>query len=57
VGVIEGDRIIVTKGPLQGFESLIKKIDRHKRKATIEITLMGLPLAVDVGLEVISKTK
>ena len=32
IGIIEGDKIHITDGPLVRWES-IKKVDRHKRKA------------------------
>lgn len=32
-GIIEGDRVIVTRGPLRDLEASIIKIDRHKRLA------------------------
>ena len=54
-GYIEGDHIIITDGPLKGYEALIKKIDRHKRIAFIEINLLNQPNIIKVGLEIISK--
>lgn len=54
-GYIEGDHIIITDGPLKGYEALIKKIDRHKRLAFIEINLLNQPNIIKVGLEIISK--
>ena len=38
-GIIENDRMVVTSGPLKGNEGLIRKIDRHKRKAWLEIEM------------------
>jgi len=55
LGFIEGDRIFVTSGPLQGRESVIKWIDRHKRRAEIELELMGDARRVSVSLEIIEK--
>ncbi|MGE5612859.1 MAG: antiterminator LoaP [Bacillota bacterium] len=54
-GFIIGDKIIVTSGPLKGRESIIKRIDRHKRRAEIEVTFLGDKRRVSVALEVISK--
>ena len=54
-GVIEGDRAIVTKGPLKGHEALISKIDRHKRLAYLDMHFFGRTKDVRVGLEVIRK--
>lgn len=54
-GFIVGDRIIITSGPLEGRESIIKKIDRHKRRAEIEVAFLGGIRRISVALEVISK--
>ena len=55
IGFIEGNEVFVTEGPLQGFESKIVKIDRHKRRATLEVEFCGELRYVDVSLEIISK--
>ena len=54
-GVIEGDEIIVLDGPLKGRTALIKKIDRHKRLAYLDIEMLGRKKTVRVGLEIVSK--
>lgn len=54
-GLIIGDRIIVREGPLVGFESSIKKVDRHKRRAEIEIPFMGGLRRISLSLEIVSK--
>lgn len=54
-GVIEGDEIIVLDGPLKGRTALIKKIDRHKRLAYLDIEMLGRKKAVRVGLEIVAK--
>lgn len=55
-GIIENSKVIVTDGPLQGKEGLIKKIDRHKRKAYLELPMFGRMQTVQVGLEIVAKT-
>ena len=40
-GIIEGDQIRVLKGPLQGYEALVAKVDRHKRLAYIDLNILG----------------
>ncbi len=55
IGFIENDQIIITEGPLKGHESMIKKIDRHKRTALISLSLFGLEQEVMVGLEIVRK--
>ena len=54
-GIVENDRVIVMEGPLKGNEGLIRKIDRHKRKAWLEIQMFGRTLETQVGLEIVAK--
>ena len=54
-GFIVNDRVVVTDGPLAGNEGLIKRIDRHKRKAYLEIPMFGRLVMAQVGLEVVEK--
>ena len=54
-GYIKGTSIIVTEGPMVGFEGLIKKVNRHKMLATIEASIFGDMREITVGLEIISK--
>lgn len=55
-GIIEQSKVIVTSGPLAGMEGFIRKIDRHKRKAYLEIPMFGRIQNVQVGLEIVAKT-
>ena len=55
-GIIEQSKVRVTSGPLMGMEGYIRKIDRHKRKAWLELELFGRKQTVQVGLEVVSKS-
>ncbi len=55
VGIIENDQVVVTKGPLKGNEGLIKKIDRHKRRAYLELEMFGRKIETQVGLEIVAK--
>ena len=54
-GYLKGDKIIVTEGPLQGMESHIRRIDRHKRLAWLDIDVLGESREIAVGLEIIRK--
>lgn len=54
-GVIEGDRVIVTQGPLKGREAWIIKVDRHKRLAWLDMRMFGRTKSIKVGLEIVSK--
>jgi transcriptional antiterminator NusG len=54
-GFIAGDSIAVTEGPLKGYEGWIKKIDRHKRMAFVEIPFLGQGTRVRIPLEIVDK--
>jgi transcriptional antiterminator NusG len=57
VGFIVGDTIRVTSGALMGMESRIKRINRHKREAIVEMRIMGAVREVSLMLEIIEKSK
>lgn len=50
---LEGSKVIVKSGPLKNQEGIIKKIDKRKNKAKIELNLLGNTISVDVGIEII----
>ena len=54
-GIIVNDKVVVTTGPLKGNEGLIRKIDRHKRRAYLEIEMFGRKIETQVGLEIVAK--
>lgn len=54
-GYIEGDKVVVTVGPLIGREGLITHINRHNRTATIELSMFGGQTKVKVALEIVEK--
>lgn len=54
-GYMVGDQVVVTSGPLMGYESEIVKIDRHKRFAYLTFNILGREKNVKVGLEIVSK--
>ena len=55
-GAIEGNRVVVTDGPLRGHEALIRKIDRHKRLAFLDMRMFGRTKTIKVGLEIVRKS-
>jgi len=55
VGIIVGDKIKVTGGPLIGLEGHITKINRHKRIAYVDINMFGKKTRAVVGLEIVEK--
>lgn len=54
-GFIVGDRVYITSGPLEGRESTIRWIDRHKRKAIIDTEFFGTTVKTFVPLEIVEK--
>lgn len=56
-GVIKEGKPVITNGPLKGHEELIRRIDRHKRTAEIEIPLGTRKAQVTVGLEIYEKSQ
>ena len=57
VGYIKGDKVIVTQGPLKGLESEIVYINRHNRKAVLEISMFDQVVKLNTSLEIIEKIK
>ena len=55
-GIIENSTVIIQRGPLAGCEAYIKKIDRHKRKAYLELEMFGRVQKIEVGLEIFAKS-
>ena len=54
-GVVEGDNVIILNGPLMGHAGWIKKIDRHKRLAYMDVEMLGRKKIIKIGLEIIAK--
>lgn len=55
IGVIVGDLVYISEGPLVGSESKIRKIYRHYRRAIIELNFMGSSREISVPLEIVEK--
>lgn len=55
-GLIYGDRVRITEGPLAGRESEIIRIDRHKRLAELCVHMFGEVQRIKVACEILSKT-
>lgn len=54
-GIIEGDEVLITSGPLRGQEAHIVIIDRHKRLAWMDVHMFGRTKTIRVGLEIVTK--
>ena len=55
-GYIRDGVTYVTQGPLVGMEENIRKIDRHKRLARIEVPFGELEKPLVAGLEIVTKS-
>lgn len=56
-GIIKDGIPMVDSGPLKGREYLIRKIDRHKRTAQLEIPFADTDTRITVGLEIYEKQR
>lgn len=54
-GIIENDKVKILKGPLVGMEGFIRKIDRHKRIALLDLEMFGRQMEMQVGVEIVAK--
>lgn len=54
-GIIKQSKVRVHSGPLVGKEKYIRRIDRHKRKAFLEMPIFGERQIMQVGLEIVEK--
>lgn len=54
-GYLEGEKLIVTEGAMQGFEGKVKRLDRHRRLVTIEVQLLGRLVEIQLGLGVVRR--
>lgn len=54
-GIVVNGKVRIISGPLEDMEGLIKRIDRHKRKAVLTIEMFGRSIEMQAGLEIIEK--
>lgn len=54
-GIIKQGQLMILSGPLMGRSAQVRKIDRHKRLAWVEIEMFGRTNIVKLGLEVTQK--
>lgn len=51
--LIEDSKVTVKSGPLKDMESIIKKIDKHKKRAKIMVHFFEKEIILDVGLDIL----
>jgi transcriptional antiterminator NusG len=54
-GIIENDKVRILEGPLVGLEGTVKKINRHKRTAVLQMEFFDRVMHAEVGLEITEK--
>ena len=54
-GYLEGDKLVVTSGPLKDFAGNVKKVLRHKRLVVMEVPLLGRTVEVTLGMGVLER--
>ena len=57
IRIEEGQRVTIVSGPLRGYDGKVKKYDLHRRKAIIEINILGNVVRTDLGIEFIEKVQ
>lgn len=55
MGVVEGDRVVVFQGPLMGHEGWIKRVDRRRSIAFIQVNMFGRTIETKIGLGIVRK--
>ncbi len=53
----ENDRIQILKGPLQGFEGKIIKVDKRKGRAKVKLDAYQNSFTIDFGFEVLDRSQ
>lgn len=56
-GFVEGGRVVVTSGPLVGREALVRKVDRRRRTAEVELSICGRKVTTKLGLSLVKKER
>ena len=51
----EGDKVVVTEGPMINREGWITEVNRRKGTARIEVNMFGRTINVEIGLAVVGR--
>ena len=54
-GFTQGGRVVVTSGPLMGYEGQIAHINRRKRTASVKMSMCGRTVEVKLGFHLVKK--
>lgn len=50
---IVNSKVTIVDGPLYGIEGIIKKINKHTKRAKVLLNFLGEPRLIDIGLEIL----
>ena len=53
--VYEGDKVVVTEGPMINREGLITEVNRRKGTARVEVSMFGRTINVEIGLAIVGR--
>ncbi len=53
-GILTGQHVTITKGPLRGHDGQIISVNRRKSRAKISLNIHNSPKLVDVGLHIVN---
>lgn len=53
--VYEGDKVVVTEGPMINREGWITEVNRRKGTARIEVNMFGRTINVEIGLAIVGR--
>ncbi len=53
--VYEGDKVVVTEGPMINREGWITEVNRRKGTARIEVSMFGRTINVEIGLAIVGR--
>ena len=53
----QGDKLVVTEGPLKGREGIITRVNRRKCLAFLELHVAGKKIATTVGLAIVPESE
>lgn len=54
-GYAVGKQVHIINGPMRDLKGYIRKVDRHKRLAVVEVQMFGRLININMGLEVLAK--
>ena len=57
VAIEEGKQVQVIDGPLKEYVGNVVKVNLHKREVVVEVTFMGRPVELKMGIEMVYRAE